>query len=69
VAVLAGSTLGAAAGLGAAAALGTMPPALRCGAGLLAFGLAYGAATAGLGHPEARRLLGALRRRPAATDA
>jgi len=50
-------------------ALGSAPVALRCGAGLLAFGLAYGAATAGLRHPEARRLLGALRRRTAAPDA
>jgi putative peptidoglycan lipid II flippase len=69
LAVLVGSTLGAAAGLGAATALGSAPVALRCGTGLLAFGVAYGAATAGLGHPEALRLLGALRRRRAATGA
>jgi putative peptidoglycan lipid II flippase len=62
-AVLAGATLGAGAGAGVVAALSTAPLPIRCAAGLLAFGLAYGIVTAGLGHPEARRFLGALTRR------
>jgi putative peptidoglycan lipid II flippase len=69
LAVLAGSILGTTAGVVLAGALGTAPLVVRCTAGLAAFGLTYGAVTAGLGHPEARRLVGALRRRIARTDA
>lgn len=68
LAVLAGSVGGAAAGVAAAGATGGAPLPVQCGAGLLAFGLTYGAVTAGLGHPEARRILGTFRRRPAADD-
>jgi putative peptidoglycan lipid II flippase len=68
LAVLAGSTLGAAAAAATVGALAATPLPVQCGTGLLAFGVAYGGITAGLGHPEARRLLGAWRRRAAAHD-
>jgi putative peptidoglycan lipid II flippase len=61
----AGSLAGAGAGAAAAAALGGTPAWVRCAAGLLAFGAVYQGITAGLGHPEARRLAGLLRRRAA----
>lgn len=61
LAVLLGATTGAAAGIAVVAVLRERPVGIVCVAALTAFGVAYGAVTAALGHPEARRLLGVLR--------
>ncbi len=61
MAVLVGAVAGTAAGLGTAGALSGRPVGILCLAALSAFGVVYGIATLALGHPEARRLSGALR--------
>jgi putative peptidoglycan lipid II flippase len=61
-AVLAGAVLGSGAGF-SLATLGGETPVLQCILGIAGFGLTYGVVTAGVGHPEARRLLGVLKRR------
>jgi putative peptidoglycan lipid II flippase len=61
-AVLGGVVLATAAGILIVRLLAGGPMGLVCVAALAAFALVYGTATLALGHPEARRLVAALRR-------